>query len=120
VSRILVVEDDPSFRRLVVRVLRSWGHDVAGEAGTAAEALVLAQEAAADVVLVDIGLPDMDGFALTQELLARPDAPRVVLISTDADPANHQAARRAGAEAFVPKDQLVSATLRSLVSDQPR
>jgi CheY-like chemotaxis protein len=119
VSRIIVVEDDPSFRRLVVRVLGSWGHEVAGEAATAAEALVRARDVAPDVVLVDIGLPDMDGFALTRELLALPAAPRVVLISTDADPANHQAARRAGAEAFVPKDQLVSAVLRSLVSDPP-
>ena len=59
--RVLVVDNEASFRRLARLALTSWGHDVVGEAGTAAEAMRHAAELRPDTVLVDIGLPDGDG-----------------------------------------------------------
>jgi CheY-like chemotaxis protein len=112
---VLVVDDDPSFRRLASRVLASWGHVVVGEAGTVAEALRRTGELRPDTVLADIGLPDGDGFGLTHALLTLPSPPRVVLISSDGDAANAPAAARAGACGFVPKDELPSARLRRLI-----
>ena len=109
---ILVVDDDAAVRGLVVRILRSWGHVVIGEAGSVAEALRCAATMRPDIVLVDIGLPDGDGFALTRELRTRFRVLRVVIFSSDADRANAAAAERAGAVAFLPKHQLSSPTLR--------
>ena len=112
---ILVVDDDAAVRGLVGRILRSWGHVVIGEAGSVAEALRCAATMHPDIVLVDIGLPDGDGFALTRELRTRFRVLRVVIFSSDADRANAAAAERAGAVAFLPKDQLSSPTLRRLL-----
>ena len=112
---ILVVDDDASVRGLVVRILRSWGHPVIGEAGSVAEALDRAEELRPDIALVDIGLPDGDGFTLTRRLRDKPWAMRVVLFSSDADPANVAAAHRAGAIAFLPKDELSSPALHQLI-----
>ena len=66
-------------------------------------------------MLVDIGLPDGDGFALTEQLVAMPWEVRVVLISSDADRATVQAAQRAGADSFLPKDELSSVAMRQLI-----
>jgi DNA-binding NarL/FixJ family response regulator len=116
VGSILVVDDDAAVRGLVVRILRSWGHTVIGEAGSVAEALTRAETLRPDTVLVDIGLPDGDGFALTRELHARCRTTRVVIFSSDADRANVAAAERAGAIAFLPKDELSSPALRRLLA----
>jgi CheY-like chemotaxis protein len=112
---VLVVDDDAGFRDLATRILTGWGHVVVGEAGSVAEALAQAAELRPDTVLVDIGLPDGDGFALTEKLVAMPWEIHVVLISSDADRATLQAAHRAGADSFLPKDELSGAAMRQLI-----
>ena len=112
---VLVVDDDAGFRDLAARILTSWGHAVIGEAGSVAEALAQAARLRPDTVLVDIGLPDGDGFSLTEQLVAMPWAVHVVLISSEADRTTVQAAQRAGADSFVPKDELPSVALRQLI-----
>jgi DNA-binding NarL/FixJ family response regulator len=114
---ILVVDDDASVRGLVVRILRSWGHTVIGEAGSIAEALAYVDASRPGIALVDVGLPDGDGFSLTQQLRTKPWTTQVVLFSSDADPANIAAAARAGALGFFPKDELLSPALRRLLGD---
>ena len=94
---MLIVDDDDAFSDLAARVVTGWGHVVVGEAASVAGALARASELRPDIVLVDIGLPDGDGFALTETLVALPWPMRVVLISSDSDSANVSAARRAGA-----------------------
>jgi len=118
-SVVLLVDDDAAFRGLAARILVSWGHDVV-EAGTVAETLARAAEKRPAVAVVDVGLPDGDGFELTRRLVAPPFAVRVVLISTDSAAGNASAARRAGAEGFVPKDQLLTGDLRQLLADDPK
>lgn len=114
---ILIVDDDASVRGLVARLLRSWGHAVVGEAGSIAEALTCADDLRPDVVLVDIGLPDGDGFSLARRLRASTWPVRVVLFSSDADRANVAAALRAGAVGFFPKDELSGTALQRLIED---
>ena len=80
---VLVVDDDSSFRQLAIALLRSWGHDVVGEAGSIAEAVERVTELRPDTVLIDIGLPDGDGFQLTARLRLMPWQPRILLISSD-------------------------------------
>lgn len=113
--RVLVVDDEPSFRRIAKLALISWGHVVVAEAGTAAEAVRHAAELGPDTVLADIGLPDGDGFSLTADLLALRSPPRVVLTSADDDAVYMDLAAQAGASGFVPKHELSGARLRSLI-----
>jgi DNA-binding NarL/FixJ family response regulator len=112
---VLVVDDDPAFRRLSYRLLAAFDLSVAGEAGSVAAARRLAAALKPEAVLVDVGLPDGDGIALAGELVALPWHPRVVLTSTDAEAANQQDVRKSGAQAFVPKDQLLNAALHELL-----
>ena len=112
---VLVVDDDAIFRRLIGGILSGWGHVVIGEAGGVEEALARATELRPDTALVDIGLPDGDGFALSRQLCAMPWPLRVVLISTDADAASVHATRRAGASGFLPKDELSGRAFRQLI-----
>jgi CheY-like chemotaxis protein len=112
---VLVVDDDASFRQLATRTLRSWGYAVVGEAGTLAEAVECATALRPDAALVDIGLPDGDGFELAQRFADLPWTLRVVLISSDSDAANEAVARRMGAAGFVPKDELLGSALRRLI-----
>lgn len=112
---VLVVDDDHAFRRLAAGMLTDAGYTVVAEAETVAGALAQADGARPDAALVDIGLPDGDGFGLTERLVALPWAPRVGIVSSDADAANGAAALRAGAAGFVPKDQLSAIALRELL-----
>jgi DNA-binding NarL/FixJ family response regulator len=115
---VLIVDDDPAFRRLAGRLLVAYGLAVGGEAGTVAGARDVASSLKPDAVLVDVGLPDGDGIALAQELVALPWRPRVLLTSSDAEAASANDLRRSGAEGFVPKDQLPNAPLRELLGER--
>jgi DNA-binding NarL/FixJ family response regulator len=112
---VLVVDDDPAFRRLAQRILEAFDLTVAGEADTAAAAMSVADALRPDAMLVDVGLPDTDGVALACELSALPWRPRVVLTSSNSEAATASEVRRSGAAAFVPKDQLPSAALDDLL-----
>jgi CheY-like chemotaxis protein len=112
---ILLVDDDQAYRSALADTLRAAGHDRVHEAGTMAGALSAAARVLPDVALVDIGLPDGDGFQLSCELGQLAEAPRVVLISADADAADDATARRVGAVGFLAKEQLQDARLRRLL-----
>ncbi len=116
---VLVVDDDPAFRRLAQRILDAFGLAVAGEADTAASAISVAGSLRPDAVLVDVGLPDSDGIALARKLTALPWRPRVVLTSSNAEAATVSEVRSSGAEAFVPKNELPSAALGDLLGRRP-
>jgi CheY-like chemotaxis protein len=112
---VLVVDDDATFRELAAKVLANSGFEVVGEAGSVAEALARAAELRPDAALVDIGLPDGDGFSLAQRLSSLPC--RVVLISTDAGATSEPALRRSGATGFLAKHQLTGLAVRQLFGD---
>src|SRR5215208_3000038 len=111
---VLVVDDDPTFRSLALRILSGVGLLVVGEAPDAATAIAAATLLKPDAVLVDIGLPDRDGLSLARELVQLPWSPRVVLTSTDAEAATLSEVRRTGAAAFIPKPELPDAALERL------
>jgi CheY-like chemotaxis protein len=113
---VLVVDDDPAFRRLALRVLASFGLSIAGEADTVATAIEAARTLRPEAILVDVRLPDGDGISLAHQLTTLPWRPRVVLTSSDADAASAGDVRRCGAEAFVAKDQLPNSALDRLLA----
>ena len=113
---VLLIDDDPGFRRLARRTLRGSGLKVIGEAGTAAAGSSAARSLKPDVMLVDVGLPDSDGITLAGELSALPWGPRIVLTSVDPDAATPEDVRRSGARGFVPKQDLPGLGLRMLTT----
>jgi DNA-binding NarL/FixJ family response regulator len=116
-SSVLVVDDDPVFRSLARRLLAASGLNVVCEADSVSAALLAAARVEPSAVLVDVGLPDGDGFILASQLVALPWQPRVVLTSTDADVASADDLRRSGALAFVHKADLPNAPLARLLGD---
>ena len=103
--RVLVVDDDPLVRSALRLVL---GADPAvelvGEAVDGVDARTLVASLRPDVVLMDVRMPREDGITATAQLLARPDPPAVVVLTTfDADE-TVLAAIRAGASGFLLKD----------------
>lgn len=81
-TRVLIVDDHPSFRRLASQLVAAAGYAVVGEAADAASALDEAARLRPDVVLLDVVLPDRSGLAVARELVSSPDRPKVVLISS--------------------------------------
>jgi DNA-binding NarL/FixJ family response regulator len=115
-TSVLVVDDDPEFRRLARLLVTAAGLGVVGEAGTVADATSAALALKPDAALVDVGLPDGNGIALAGELAAMPWGLRVVLTSTNADAASPEDVRRSGAERFVPKADLATVSLPGLLA----
>lgn len=83
-ARIVLVEDDVEIRRLVAGALAEQGHDVES-AATAMEGLELAVRGGPDVVLLDLGLPDLDGTELLRMIRAVSPVPVIVITARGAD-----------------------------------
>jgi len=105
-ARVVVVDDHEFFRDGLVRGLTQSGYlQVVGEAGTGREAVALARSARADVVLMDIRMPDMDGIEATRRIAAAEDLAgvRVLVLTTFENDDNVVLALRAGASGFLGK-----------------
>ena len=80
--RVLIVDDHPSFRASARVLLEAEGYEVVGEAADGAEALTAATELQPDLVLLDVCLPDADGFAVAEQLAELAGSPEVILTSS--------------------------------------
>ena len=103
--RVVLVDDQALFRAGIRMLIDSQPDlEVAAEAGDGHEALSVISATRPDVVLMDIRMPVMDGLTATGELLAQPDPPKVVMLTTfDLDEAAARAIRQ-GASGFLLKD----------------
>src|SRR5262245_12480436 len=79
-TRVLVVEDCPDTAATMATLLRHWGH-VTCEAHSGAEAVQAARAFAPDVAILDIGLPEMDGFALATEIRSQDGGKKLLLVA---------------------------------------
>ncbi|HEY7076390.1 MAG TPA: response regulator transcription factor [Solirubrobacteraceae bacterium] len=111
--RLLVVDDQALVRAGFIKLLEPEADlRVVGEAGDGSEAVEAAARTRPDVVLMDIRMPRLDGIGATRRIRARPDAPRVLVLTTyDLDEYVFDALK-AGASGFLlkdaPADQLVA------------
>jgi DNA-binding NarL/FixJ family response regulator len=110
---ILVVDDHPSFRRCARALLEADGFDVVGEAEDGAGALSAIDRLHPDVVLLDVQLPDMDGFAVLERLGA--ERPQVVLVSSREATDYNGLIRSSGARGFIAKAELTGTAVRFLL-----
>lgn len=78
---VVIVDDDAVFRAIAARLLHDGGFDVVGEAGSGIEAIAAVRDLSPEVVLLDVQLPDTDGFAVARALAQAGSASRVVLCS---------------------------------------
>ncbi len=115
-TRILIVDDHPSFRSTAKIMLLADGFEVVGEAADGRAALEAVEELKPDIVLLDVQLPDMDGFSVVNELLRRDSyLPKIVLTSSHDESDFGPIVARCGAAAFVPKGELSGAALRAVL-----
>src|SRR3954453_11675702 len=114
VRTVLLVDDHSGFRELARTLLEDGGYAVVGEGGDGASALRAARALRPDAALLDVHLPDMDGFAVAAALAREEPAPRGVLTSTDAGEQVGSLVRRSGALRFVLKETLAGASMNAL------
>lgn len=113
-QRVLIVDDHPSFRASARMILEADGFEVVGEAEDAESACRAIRELEPEVVLLDVQLPDEDGFSICTRLCGVP-APAVVLVSSrDASDYGERIAQ-CGARGFIPKAELSGAALAELL-----
>jgi DNA-binding NarL/FixJ family response regulator len=108
---VLIVDDHPGFRRAARTLLESEGYAVAGESATGGEALEAAARLEPTVVLLDIGLPDLDGVEVSARL-TRDDPTRAVVLTSTRDVVECvPLVESCGARGFIPKSELSGAAL---------
>ena len=105
-TRVLIVDDQPAFRRRLRTLLDRAGLEVVGEAGDIPSAETQAQSLQPDLAVVDVLLPGVSGIEGTPRLKALAPNMRVILVSAYHERLLHASAQAAGAEAFIPKDEL--------------
>jgi DNA-binding NarL/FixJ family response regulator len=112
---VLIVDDHEEFRRVARAVLEAGGLDVVGEAPDGASAIAKAARLRPRLVLLDVQLPDSDGFEVAERLAAVANPPALVLTSTRTRNAYLRRLADSPALAFVPKSELSVETLTALV-----
>jgi DNA-binding NarL/FixJ family response regulator len=112
---VLIVDDHPSFRATARTLLELEGYRVVGEAADGASAVEEAHRLQPELVLLDVQLPDTDGFAVAERLLGDEHAPAVILTSSRDAADFGPLVAQSGARGFVPKSELSGAALAALL-----
>jgi DNA-binding NarL/FixJ family response regulator len=115
-TTILIVDDHPSFRASARRILEEAGYDVVGEAADGESGLAAARSLHPAVVLLDVQLPDLDGFDVAERLAHDLQAPAVVMTSSRDAGDFIGMVNRSGARGFVAKNELSGPALDALLS----
>jgi DNA-binding NarL/FixJ family response regulator len=117
-TTVLIVDDHPSFRATARALLECEGYEVVGEAHDGVSALAAAAELHPQLVLLDVQLPDLDGFEVARRLLAQSNGsgPDIVLTSSRDGSDFGPLVAQSGARGFVPKAELSGAALAALLA----
>jgi DNA-binding NarL/FixJ family response regulator len=112
---VLIVDDHPSFRATARALLESEGFEVVGEAADGAQALEAASRINPHLVLLDVQLPDLDGFAVAAKLTSNGSNAAVVLVSSRDGSDFGSLVEESGARGFIPKAELSGERLAALL-----
>jgi DNA-binding NarL/FixJ family response regulator len=113
---VLIVDDHPSFRATARMLLELEGYEVVGEAPDGLSAVAEAMRLQPDLVLLDVNLPDIDGFEVASRITADADPPVVVLTSSRDGSDFGPLVEGSGARGFVAKSELSGATLEEVLA----
>lgn len=111
---VLIVDDHPSFRAAARVLVEGAGYAVVAEAADGAAALAAMDEHRPECVLLDVQLPDADGFAVAEALAARDDPPAVVMTSSRAASDFGRLIEQSPVRGFITKEALSAAALSEL------
>jgi len=100
--RVLVIDDHESSRRQLVSILKDGGYEIAGEETSGKLAPVVARAAVPDVILMAVGLPDIDGIEAARDVMQSQPVP-IVLITSHYDTATVERAKMAGIMGYLVK-----------------
>jgi DNA-binding NarL/FixJ family response regulator len=114
-TTILIVDDHAGFRRQARALLESEGLEIVGEAADGHAAMEAVRDLAPEIVLLDVGLPDIDGFAVAEALARQAAPPRVVLISSRDAATYATRVAASGVEGFIQKDDLSASALAAVL-----
>jgi DNA-binding NarL/FixJ family response regulator len=117
---VVIVDDHSAFRAAARALLQTEGFDVVGEAFDGASALEICARLRPDVVLLDIRLPGLDGFAVARILASSPGvdpAPTIVLISSRGEASYRERLEKCPARGYLAKRDLSGAALSALLAD---
>jgi DNA-binding NarL/FixJ family response regulator len=113
---ILIVDDHPSFRGMARALLESEGFDVVGEAEDGAAAIEAAEELHPDVVLLDVQLPDIDGFEVAAALVTKNGSSPAIIMTSSRDARDFGSlVAKCGARGFIPKAELSAEAVSALL-----
>jgi DNA-binding NarL/FixJ family response regulator len=115
VTTILVVDDHPTFRATARALLEAEGFDVVGEAADGEEALAKIDQLRPEVVLLDVQLPDIDGFEIAARLSRAGSSARIILISSRDASDFGSLVGESDVCGFVTKNALSGAAIRALL-----
>src|SRR3954471_5315080 len=113
-STILIIDDDPRFRMQAVDLLEADGFVVIGQAVDGTSGLEAVRSLRPDFVLVDIGLPDVEGFEVARNLAMDGPPPLIVLPSSRDARAYGRRLTNGNALGFIPKERVSGAAIRAL------
>ena len=99
--RVLIIDDEPAIRKLLKISMQAYGYEL-GEAATGQDGLLMAASFRPDIILVDLGLPDMDGKAVVKALREWSETPIIVLTAREQEQ-EKIAALDVGADDYVTK-----------------
>ena len=102
--RVLIVDDQEPFRQVARMVVElTSGFEVVGEAETGEDSVITSRVLKPDLVLMDVNLPGISGLEATEQILAEPSPPVVLVLSTYEPDEYAPRAAEAGAAAYIPK-----------------
>jgi DNA-binding NarL/FixJ family response regulator len=113
---VLIVDDHDGFRDSARALLESESFEVVGTCADGASALAAVERLRPEVVLLDVQLPDLDGFAVAERLATVTHPPSVVLVSNREAAAYGPRLEAAAASGFLLKGELTGAALRALIA----
>lgn len=114
-TTVLIVDDHAGFRATARLLLESEGYEVVGEAKDGASAIECARALAPELILLDVQLPDVDGFDVAARLTANADAADIVLVSSRDSSDFGPLVSGSGARGFISKGDLSGAAIAELL-----